>query len=116
MQTNISYNENDIKSSDDELLNRPNWKSFIQANWQPKNNLHLNLGTTYIGSVRDSSIPTGEVKLDDYIRVDAALTWTMHPKAKLRGAIDNLFDEDYDLAIGVPANGITPRVNFSFLY
>ena len=116
LHTNISYSENDIKNSSDELLNRPNWQSFIQTNWQPNNNLHFNLQATYISSVRDSSIPTGEVKLDDYIRVDTAITWTMHPKAKLRGAIDNLLDEDYDLAIGVPANGITPRINFSFLY
>ncbi len=116
LQSNVSYSENKIKSSDEELLNRPNWQSFIQTNWQPKDSININIQTSYVGTVRDSSIPTGEVKLDNYVRVDAAITWSMHPKATLRGAIDNVFDEHYDLAIGVPANGITPRVNLSFQY
>lgn len=116
LKTNLSYSKNDIKNSSENLLKRPKWQAGIQAYWQPMQNLSFTLDTRYIGKIRDSSLPTGEVKLDDYTRVDAVATWNIHPKANVRAAVDNLFNENYQLAVGVPADGITPRVNLSVVF
>ena len=116
MTSSISYSENNIKNSREELLNRPDWQALMLFNWQPRENVNLSFQASHIGRIHDSAIPSGLKTLDDYTRFDTAVEWNIHSTAKLRAAVDNLLDKDYDLAIGVPANGITPRVNVSFSF
>ena len=116
LKTQLSYNKHDIKNSSENLLKRPDWQAVLVSTWQPINNVSFTLEATYIGKVRDSSVPTGEVSLDDYTRFDVIAAWDFHPKANLRATIDNLFDKEYDLAVGVPADGISTRVNLSIVF
>lgn len=82
----------------------------LSARWNPRTNLVLNLGIRYVGEVLDSSIPTGDRILDDYVRADVAVTWRPTPNLRISVAIDNLFDASYEEAVGFPAPGITPRI------
>jgi vitamin B12 transporter len=72
--------------------------------------LVLHLDTLYVGKVLDSSIPTGDRRLDDYVRVDLAMTWKPEPNWEYFLAVDNLFDADYEEAVGFPSPGIVPRI------
>ncbi|MFQ5882793.1 MAG: TonB-dependent receptor [Candidatus Methylomirabilales bacterium] len=110
INAHLTYTETDIKGTDEELRNRPEWRGGINARWRPKTDLVLNLGILYIGDVFDSSIATGDRTLDDYLRVDVAATWTPVPNWRISVAVDNLFNTDYEEAVGFPAPGITPRI------
>ena len=114
VQGHLSYIDSEIKGTDEELRNRPQWRAGLGFQWRPRTDLLLGLDTLYVGQAQDSSIPTGGRTLDDYIRVDIAATWTPAPDWRLRVAIDNLFDQEYEEAIGVTSPGINVRVGAGF--
>jgi outer membrane cobalamin receptor len=71
--------------------------------------VNVGFDAVWVGSVYDESNPTGEVKLDDYVRFDARGDVRVWRDVSVYLAIDNLFDESYEEAVGVPAMGIRPR-------
>jgi outer membrane cobalamin receptor len=107
----LTYTETDIEDTTEELRNRPEWRGGINLNWNLHQDLSLNTAVLYVGEVLDSSIPTGDRMLDDYIRVDVAGTWQPRTNVEFGLAIDNLFDTDYEENIGFPAPGIQARVS-----
>ena len=68
------------------------------------------MNAIFVGKVLDSSIPTGDVELDGYARVDTSVTWTINEYLKTYFAVDNLFDTDYEQFVGFKAPGIRPRI------
>jgi vitamin B12 transporter len=108
---NLSFVDTDIRDTNEELRNRPKWQAGAYATWYASDDLSLNAKLLYVGSALDSSIPTGDRKLDEYVRVDVAVNWAVTPGLDVAGAIDNLFDESYEEAVGFEAPGITPRVS-----
>jgi vitamin B12 transporter len=69
-----------------------------------------------VGTALDSSIPTGEVHLDAYTRVDVSASWKLSEKFEAYLAVDNLTDQQYEEFVGFESRGIAPRagVRFSF--
>lgn len=104
-----TFLESEIENSDESLRNRPKWRGGFTLNWQVLASMVINLEALFVGSVLDSSIPTGDRSLDPYTRVDLALTWTPSTAWRFFLAIDNLFDEDFQEVLGFPAPGVTPR-------
>jgi outer membrane receptor protein involved in Fe transport len=66
----------------------------------------LEASVTAVGRVFDSSVPTGDVFLPDWRRVDLAGRYQIRRGLTLTAAVDNLFAARYEEAIGVPS----PRV------
>ena len=58
----------------------------------------------------DESNATGKVKLDDYVRFDFRGDVRVWRDVSLYLAIDNLFNESYQEAVGVPSMGVRPRL------
>lgn len=114
--THLTFTDTNIRGTDEELRNRPRWRGGLQARWRPATKVLLSLGILYVGEVQDSSIPTGDRTLGDYVRVDVAATWRPHPNWRLSLAVDNLFDADYEEAVGFPAPGITRRITAQFSF
>lgn len=110
MDSHISHTLTDIKDSDEVLRNRPEWQAGIGLRWAPRADIIVNPGFHYIGEVPDSSIPTGDVTLDSYIRTDVAMTWKARHNTDVLLSIDNIFDADYEQAAGFPAPGISGRL------
>ena len=79
------------------------------AQWHPVVGLQVTLTALVVGQNLDFAVPTGERMLDAYGRVDLAAIWTLNAHWQFFLAVDNLFDADYQEAIGFPAPGITPR-------
>ena len=48
--------------------------------------------------------------LAGYERFDLTVEWHAHPQASFFVAVDNLFNKEYQEAVGFPAVGIYPRV------
>ncbi|HSE83107.1 MAG TPA: TonB-dependent receptor [Thermodesulfobacteriota bacterium] len=106
---NLTYTATNIKGTEEELRNRPEWWGSLSIWWQPLRILQINLNAVYVGEVLDSSIPTGDVELDPYVRFDLSLTLKAHKNVELFLVVDNLFDADYEQFVGFPAPGISPR-------
>lgn len=106
----MTYLESDIKDTDEALRNRPQWRGGFSLRWRPLPALDVNLNTLVVGKTLDSSIPTGDVTLDAYARVDVAANWTLNTIWRVFLTVDNLFDADYEEFVGFPAPGINPRL------
>ncbi len=105
----VNYVDTNIKGDDGNLLNRPEWRGSVSVNWQAKHNLQFSFNTIYVDEVEDSSIPTGIVTLDDYIRANVSAAWQAIPNLNLIFAVDNLLDEEYEETIGNEEAGISAR-------
>ena len=114
VRTQLTYTHTDIINSSEELRRRPKWRAGMDARWQPRADLTLNLAVFYVGTVLDSSIPTGERNLDPYARVDLASVWSVTPKIQIAAGIDNLLNRKYQEAVGFPAAAIRPRVSLRY--
>ncbi|MBN1930705.1 MAG: TonB-dependent receptor [Desulfobacterales bacterium] len=116
IKAHLTYAETDIKGTDEQLRNRPKWRGGINLRWKPTTDWAFNFDTLYVGKTLDSSIPTGDLNLKEYIKLDVSAIWNLHLNWQLGLMIDNLLDEDYEEAVGFPAPGITPRISLRFRF
>jgi outer membrane receptor protein involved in Fe transport len=61
------------------------------------------------GRVFDSSVPTGDVFLPGWRRVDLAARCRIRRDLTVTAAIDNLFGSRYEEVIGAPSPGVRLR-------
>lgn len=99
-----------LRDSSEELRQRPKWTANTELLWQPHANRSTSLRVTYVGDVFDSSIPTGKVTLDDYVRIDISTSWRFASDWSMALAIENLLNADYQQATGFPSPGVSPRI------
>lgn len=116
LRAHATYTDIDVKASDRELLQRPDWRGGVALRWAPASDWLLDLDWLYVGNVLDSSIPTGILELDAWNRVDLRLSWRVTPRLRLALAVDNLLDVEYEEAIGFPAAGVRPRLGVRYLF
>jgi vitamin B12 transporter len=105
----ITNVESRIASTGGELRNRPEWRGGVGAHWTPRETLRFTASATHVGSSFDSSIATGDVRLDAYTRLDVSAAWQVSPRLETYVAIDNLTDEKYEQFVGFESRGILPR-------
>ncbi|HTU66509.1 MAG TPA: TonB-dependent receptor [Steroidobacteraceae bacterium] len=99
-----------------ELRNRPEWRAGVGAHWAPVAALRLSAAATYVGDSLDSSIATGDVRVDPYTRVDVSAAWSFSPRFEAWVAIDNLTDEKYEEFVGNEVRGMLPRAGVRLTY
>jgi vitamin B12 transporter len=116
VNSQLTYTHTDIKGTAEELRRRPKWRAGMDARWKPRSDLSLNLAVFHVGTVLDSSIPTGERNLSPYTRVDLSSVWAVTPKMQLSVAVDNLFNRKYQEAVGFAAAAIRPRVSLRYTF
>lgn len=111
-----TYTDIDVKKTNAQLRQRPDWRGGADLRWQVASDWLFNLTWLYVDDTFDSSIPTGGVTLDSYNRVNANLRWQATERLGLALAVDNLFDEDYEEAVGFPAADIRARFSARFRF
>ncbi len=116
IDASVTNVESRVASTGGQLRNRPEWRAGASAHWNPIVNLQFSAAVTYVGTSLDSSIATGDVRLDAYTRVDVSAVWQLSPRIETYLAVDNLTDQQYQEFVGNVARGIMPRagVRFSF--
>jgi vitamin B12 transporter len=107
---NVLHTSNDVAGSDRELRNRPDWRGSLSVEWIPAQQWTLAAALVSSGSFADSSIPTGDVRLDSYSRLDVSASRQLGAHARLLFRIANVTDEDYQEYVGFPAAGTTASV------
>ena len=110
VQAHVTYTQTDIEGTTEALRNRPKWRAGIDAHSRIKKIWTVSGALLYVGKVLDSSIPTGNVDLAGYMRVDLAATWTPSSTWQVSLGVDNVLDAQYEEAVGFPATGRTPRM------
>jgi outer membrane cobalamin receptor len=91
------------------LRGRPRREGSVRAIWRPWDGLMVTASVIAVGSVFDSSVPTGDVFLSGWRRVDLAARCQIRRDLIVSAAIDNLFDGRYEEAIGAPSPGVRLR-------
>ena len=105
------YTDIDITGSNETMRNRPEWTGGLDLTWSPGKDFHFSTAVTYVDERLDSSIPTGDRILSGYIRTDASLLWKIRKNLDLNLAVDNLFNENYEEAVGYPVTHAEPRLS-----
>lgn len=113
---NATYVKTDIKNSDEKLLNSPEWVAGAGVDWNPTAHWNFNLSGNYVSEKEGSSIPTGDVDLDAYFCFNAALVWRPKTTTALTFAVDNIFNEKYEEAVGFVSNGTHYRIGAKFQF
>ena len=102
-------------SSDQPLLQIPDWKVSLQILWDPTRSLHLKLEGLYVDESLDRQIPVPQLdRVDSYTVFHLAATWEFIDRWQLRVRVENLTDEEYEHFIGFPEPGIGGRVGVRF--
>ena len=78
--------------------------------------LELGLRVLFVGDAPGESVPTGPVTLESHTRTDISAAWQAHPNAKIFLVVSNLFDKEYQEAVGFPAPGIYPRAGMELVF
>jgi vitamin B12 transporter len=105
----LTYTRTDIEGTTEKLRNRPVWRGGCSVRWQPAPPVVLVLDVLYVGKVFDSSIPTGDRTLDPHTTANLSGTWTLSRRWEAYVSIRNLFDANYEEAVGFPSPGIRVR-------
>lgn len=100
----------DVVDSDRPLRLRPERRGGVAVEWQVTPRAAIFAGWRYVGERLDASIPTGELWLPSYSRVDVSVSWELDASRSLKLAVDNLTDDRYEDAIGFPSLGTRLRL------
>jgi outer membrane cobalamin receptor len=116
VDASVTHARSRIAATNAELRNRPEWRAGLGAHWSPFAALKLSATATYVGTALDSSIPTGDVRLDAYTRVDVSASWQVSERFEAYLAVDDLTDQQYEEFVGFEARGIAPRAGIRFSF
>jgi outer membrane cobalamin receptor len=114
LDASVTHARSRVAATDAELRNRPDWRAGLGAHWIPFAALKLSAAATYVGSSLDSSIATGDVRLEAYTRFDVSASWQLSPRFEAYLAVDNLTDEKYEEFVGFESRGVAPRAGVRF--
>lgn len=110
LSSHFTYLKTDIKGTEEELRNRPEWRGGAKLRWIPHPHYVVLADFLYVGKVLDSSIPTGDRNLEAYNRVNISLTWNPSYKWEYYLSVQNLLNADFEEAIGFPSPGINVQL------
>lgn len=114
-----TYQDLDIRDSDEELRGRPEWKAGLQVFYSFSDTISASAEYLWVDEVIEGSRFTGvniDYSLDSYQTVDVNLAWQAMKPLKLELSLSNLLDENYEQAVGFPAAGIFPRVAVEYAF
>lgn len=117
LSAHLSYQNTRVIGEAAELRGRPLWRGGAAAYWGVRDNARVSLSVLYLDRYFEASIPTGLVELAGYWRTDLALSMTLSKRLQAVVALDNIFGERYEEALGfrAPERHFRVRLSYSFL-
>ena len=116
VQGDVTYVDLDTESGE-VLTSRPEWQGRLSVNYQVTDDLVTVARLNYVGSTKATSLYTGEFKqesLPSFNRVDITTSWAMTEYHSLDFYLENTFDKDYQVAVGVPGPELGVGIQFSW--
>ncbi|NOX68290.1 MAG: TonB-dependent receptor [Gammaproteobacteria bacterium] len=111
-----TYTDYSVENSETPLRQRPEWAGSVAMRWTPAEQWLIDASWLFVGETFDSSIPTDDLFLDSYSRLDVTATLKYSEKLHLLLSIDNLLDENYQEAIGFPPPGFRARLGLRYRF
>ncbi len=120
----LSYLDTEVVGVNSRLRGRPRWHGGASFYYPFSQRIGVNLDYIWNHSNLEAAKPfevagenpAGYVELAPFSRVDVAVNWNLAPSLQLKFAIDNLFDQDYQEAVGFPSIGFEPRVGVQITF
>ncbi len=109
-RAHATFSDIDLDEPDAVLLYRPEQYGGVELGWRFDEAWTMHAHALVVGKREGSSVPTGPVTLKRYERLDVAVSRALTDQAQLFAAIDNVFDEEYQEAVGFPDAGMRWRV------
>ncbi|MGD8567934.1 MAG: TonB-dependent receptor [Gammaproteobacteria bacterium] len=100
-----------IVNSDAQLTKRPSHQAGATVDWQWTPAINLTGQASYVGTRRDFANPTGERTLGSYTRLNVALGWQWNKRWRGQLAVDNVFNKEYEEAVGFIAPDVGVRLS-----
>ncbi len=110
IQGSLSYADATIVGSPEELRHRPQWRGSVSAKWQANEKTFIYVAGAYVDRRLDSSIPTGDKRLEAFFQSDLRLKYEVNDSVEVWLSVDNLFDDNYEEAVGFPNPGRQARI------
>lgn len=114
IRLHATYTDIDMKSSDNNLLGRPQFTYGTSLNYSLSDAWNFNLNYMRVDERFAVSRYTGsdvEQTLAAYNRFDAGAQWQLNAQTQLGLSLENLTDEDYYTDIGFPTAGPSAKIN-----
>ncbi|MEM8499627.1 MAG: TonB-dependent receptor [Pseudomonadota bacterium] len=120
----VSYLDTEVVGVNSRLRGRPRWHAGASLFYPLSERVGVNLDYIWNHSNLEAAKPfevvsinpAGYVDLAPFSRVDASVNWNLAPSLQLKFAIDNLFDQDYQEAVGFPSIGFEPRIGVQMTF
>lgn len=116
IRAHLTYLDTAVTENQTILRGRPKWRGGAVIDWEFIPKWRWVTSALALDEFHESSVLTGGVWLDGYFRVDTALTWQATEALSLGLAVDNLFDREYEEAVGFPAAGIRGRIGARYRF
>jgi outer membrane cobalamin receptor len=91
------------------LRGRPRPKGAVRATLTPLQGIAIAASLVAVGRVLDSSVPTGDVLLPDWHRLDLSARLEVRRGVSVMAGIENVLNARYEEAVGVPSPGVRWR-------
>jgi outer membrane receptor protein involved in Fe transport len=105
VQAAVSNSTARTEPDGERLRLRPRWRGTVKVAWLPTDDLQITGAVEHVGSLPDTSIPTADVTLNAWTRVDLGASWQVRTSGEVFLSVDNVLDAEYEEAVGFPSPG-----------
>jgi vitamin B12 transporter len=106
MRAAYTYTDTENKLTGEQLLRRPRNKASLDTTYDVTAKLKGTVSVSYVGERMDEDFATYmAATLDGYILVNLYASYDVRRNMTLFGRVENLFDEEYEPAIGYGSPG-----------
>ena len=116
LHAQATFMDPEFRNNSTPVLQRPKWRGSFAMRCAPAEKWLFDASWLNVGETFDSSIPTGNMTLGGYDRVDVTATFKPSNKLNVLLSVDNLLDEDYQEAIGFPSPGTRARLGIRYRF
>jgi len=107
---NYTFTNTENKSTGEAFIRRAKHKLGFDLFYRFDNRANANFNLSFIGDRDDndfSTFPSKKVTLESYVLANIAAEYRLNSRIRLAGSIKNIFDSDYENALGFGSYGIS---------
>ena len=116
LHVQATYMDLEFRNTTTPVLHRKEKSVGVSMRWAATDKWLLDASWLNVGETHGSSIPTGDMVLGAYDRVDVTATFKPSSSLSVLLSVDNLLDEDYQEAIGFPSPGSRARLGIRYRF
>ena len=116
IQGDITYVDLDT-AGDEVLTGRPEWQGRLAINYQFTDTVKTVVRYNYVGTTDATSLYSGafeQTQLASFNKIDITATWAISNQQTLDIYLQNIFDKNYQIAVGFPGPELGVGLQFSW--